>query len=263
MKKDTFYQDHWRKIEDARLSRYEQMFVFREQQEPLITPLELTEGLTVADYGCGPGFMAMEFARRVGPSGRIYGFDINEQFISRAQNRAIEAGLDNLSFQQLDGLQITPATFDRVFCKNVLEYVPDVQVTLKEQFNMLKPGGRLQLIDSDWGFVIVEPWGNTATREFFDAAAPAFKEPNIGRKLYGHLREAGFADIRVQVSSSVDTVGGTMSVIRNMASYIETFDSLPATVVEQQIKQLELAIEEKQFLFILPQFLVTAVRPNL
>ncbi|MFT4714297.1 MAG: ubiquinone/menaquinone biosynthesis C-methylase UbiE [Candidatus Azotimanducaceae bacterium] len=71
---ETFYQDHWREIEAERLARYEEMFVFRPQHEALLKPLQLEAGLSIADYGCGPGFLAMELARRVGATGRVFGF---------------------------------------------------------------------------------------------------------------------------------------------------------------------------------------------
>ncbi|MCE2461759.1 MAG: hypothetical protein J4F38_13405 [Pseudomonadales bacterium] len=38
-------------------------------------------------------------------------------------------------------------------CRNVFEYLPDVQTTLAEFRRAFEPGGRLLLIDSDWGFV--------------------------------------------------------------------------------------------------------------
>lgn len=263
MDKDTFYQDHWRTIEDERLARYEQMFVYRPTHDPMLAPLGVEPGHTVIDYGCGPGFLAMEFARRVGDQGKAFGLDINSQFLSRATSRAREAGLSNLSFVELteDGASLPDSVADRLFCKNVLEYVPDALTTLTEQRRLLKPGGRIEIVDSDWGFVIVEPWGESLTREFFAAAAPAFREPHIGRKLFGLLQAAGFHDVNVQVSALPDPVGGTLAVVRNMASYIETFNTMPTEVVTGHLARLEQAVERGEYLFILPQFIVTATNP--
>ena len=47
MKKDSYFQDHWREIEEDRLERYEEMFKWRPEQESLLTPLGLTEGMSV------------------------------------------------------------------------------------------------------------------------------------------------------------------------------------------------------------------------
>ena len=82
---DTFYTDHWKTIEPERLSRYEQLFGFRPEQEPFIEALALSNATSVLDFGCGPGFMAEEIASRT--TGRVVGVDLNKAFISGAQSR--------------------------------------------------------------------------------------------------------------------------------------------------------------------------------
>lgn len=262
MDKKLFFQEHWITIEQERLARYEDMFVFSAHQEPLIAALKLEKGLTVADYGCGPGFMAMEIARRVGPTGKVYGLDINHQFLERAAQRGRDGGITHLQYLHLDGASLAAHSLDRLFCKNVLEYVPDLQQTLTEQFSLLRPGGLIEIIDSDWGFVIVEPWGEEITRKFFAAAAPAFKEPHIGRKLYAALRQTGYEKINVQVTATADTSGSGLGVIKNMASYIRKFDALPGQQRRQMLAELEQAITDKTYCFVLPQFAITAIKPE-
>ena len=64
------------------------MFRWRPEMAPLLAPAALEPGLHVADYGCGPGMLSLELARRVGPDGRVHGVDINPLFLeptARAQ----------------------------------------------------------------------------------------------------------------------------------------------------------------------------------
>jgi SAM-dependent methyltransferase len=262
--KETYYQDHWLSIEPERLQRYESMFQWREQQAPMLEPLQLQAGMVALDYGCGPGFISLEMARRVGDAGFVHALDINRQFVTRARQRAEDSGQRNIRYQLIDdgGSGVDDQSVDRVFCKNVLEYVPDVAHTLESLRRCMKPGAKIQLIDSDWGFVIVEPWGPKRTAEFFAAAAPAFKEPNIGRKLLGFLRDAGFDDITVSVSASADARGGSLAVLTNMRSYIDTFASLDADLLDRMMAELTEAVESGRFLFVLPQFTVTATNPG-
>jgi ubiquinone/menaquinone biosynthesis C-methylase UbiE len=90
---ETYYQDHWLEIEAERLEAYEEMFQWRDALEPLIAPAELAQGHTVVDYGCGPGHLSMELARRVGPSGQIWSLDINREFLQRTRDRADAEGI--------------------------------------------------------------------------------------------------------------------------------------------------------------------------
>ena len=260
MDASTYHTDHWRTIEDERVQRYERMFVWREGHAELLAPLELAPGCRVMDYGCGPGFVSLGMAGMVAPGGQVHGVDINARFVADATGRA--AGTDNVSFHQVqDGrIPLADAAVDRALCKNVLEYVPDLAATLAEFRRVIEPGGRLLAIDSDWGFVIVEPWGRAVTERFFAAAAPAFKEPEIGRSLRGHLLDAGFEDVQVTVRAGIDTEGGSLLVLRNMASYATQFDLLSAEEADTLLSQAETAVEEGRFLFCLPQFLVTATR---
>lgn len=260
--RETFYTDHWREIEDDRVARYEQMFVWRDQQLILLEGADLKPGLRVLDLGCGPGFFAAGLAGLVGESGHVDGADINARFVADANRRADRP---NLKFHHVTDhrLPFADATFDRVIMKNVLEYVPDVAATLAEVFRVTKPGGRAHIIDSDWGFLLVEPWGKARTEAFFDAAAPAFNERYIGRKAAGALRSAGFSPAKVKISAFADQVGNGLNVLTNMVGYIRTFNTLPIETAEGMLEEARAAVPEGRFLFCLPQFLVTAERPEI
>ena len=254
----TFYADHWLVIEDERFERYRRMFVWRDEQAPLIAPLELAPGLRVLDFGCGPGYLTEELARRVGSAGRACGADLNARFVADANRRA--EWIPNLSYVHLDGerLPFAGASFDRVLAKNVLEYVPDLDGTLRELRRVLAPGGRVHTIDSDWGFVIVEPWSRATTERVFAAAAPAYREPLVGRKLAGALVAAGFKNVDVRIVATPDRRGGSLAVMRNTASYVKALGRIPHAEMDSLIAELELAVESGGYLFVLPQFLVTA-----
>jgi ubiquinone/menaquinone biosynthesis C-methylase UbiE len=259
---DTFYTDHWKVIEDERLARYEQMFVWRPQQLQLLEPAGIGPGHRVVDLGCGPGFLSLAVADIVGSSGTVHGVDINARFVGDATRRASERGVGHAKFHHVTDatLPIGSRSIDRVIAKNVLEYVPDLHATLAEAVRVLAPGGRLHAIDSDWGFVIVEPWGKETVDRFFAAAAPAFREPYIGRKLAGAFHAAGLRDIEVRIVPIVDRSGTLLAVLRNMRSYIRTFGTLPNAEVDALLDAAESGIAEGTYMACLPQFLVTGTR---
>lgn len=261
MAQATFYTDHWQHIEDERIDRYERMFIWREGYEELLSPLDLQSGSRVLDFGCGPGFVSLGMANIVGSAGHVYGVDLNKQFILAASKRAVD--VSQVTFHAVENGTIPLAinTVDRVLCKNVLEYVPSVPLALKEIRRVLEPGGRVFAIDSDWRFVVVEPWGAERTARFFDAASVAFKTPEIGRGLRASLIEAGFESVDVQIQAGLDTTGGSLSVLRNMASYASKFDTMQSEEASEMIAEAENAVETGRYLFTLPQFLVTGINP--
>ena len=260
MNVDTFFTDHWAEIEDERVARYEQMFVWRDAQRALLQPAGLEPGHDVLDLGCGPGFFAMALGDMVAPGGTVTGADLNARFVADATERA--AALDAVSFRHVTdhNLPFDDGSFDRAICKNVLEYVPDLDATLGELLRVTRPGGKVHVIDSDWGFVIVEPWGKATVDRFFEAAAPAFREPYIGRKAAGALLSAGFSDVDVRLVSFVDRQGNGLNVLTNMVSYIKTFGTLPDDEADGLLASARDAVTDGRFLFCLPQFLVTATR---
>ncbi len=263
---DTYYTDHWKHIEEERIARYERMFEWRDGQAALLAPAAVRAGHRVLDFGSGPGFMALALADMVGGSGRVDGVDINARFVADATARA--KGRENVSFHQVTGVELplSDGAVDRVLCKNVLEYVPDVDATLAELRRVLAPGGRMHIIDSDWGFVIVEPWGKENVERYFAAASVAFKEPHIGRKAQGLLVRHGFADVEVHILAFADTQGRSLPMIRNMRSYIDAAlaaggeNALSGDEADALLAEAERAVGEGTFLFSLPQFLVTGTK---
>ena len=256
----TYYRDHWISIEPERIEAYEQMFRWRPEMEPLIAGAEIGAGHVALDYGCGPGWLAIELARRVGASGHVHAVDINAEMIARGERHAADEGVaERVTFHHSldDRLPVADRSVDRVITKNVLEYVSDLHATLVEMRRVLRPGGRLHVIDSDWGMLAVEPLGAEMIAELFVAASIAYKTPLIGRKLYGAMRAAGFQEVRVQVVASADTRGHFAPIISNMAAYARASARLTDEKIDRVLRRLKDALDDGTYLLILPQFLVT------
>ena len=63
------------------------------------------------------------------------------------------------------------------------------------------------------------------------------------------------------VQGSVDTTGGSLLVLRNMASYAHAFDADGVDEIDTMLAEAEAAVDADRYLFCLPQFLVTGTRP--
>lgn len=260
VKPETYYRDHWLDVDPERIEGYEQMFRWRPEMAPLLAPAEIAEGHVVVDYGCGPGMLSLELARRVGASGHVHAVDINEPFLVRAAEHAEREGVrDRISFHRIekDVLPLGDACVDRIVCKNVLEYVDEPVATLRDFRRVLRPEGRVHATDSDWGLLAVEPLGPERLARLFEAASIAYRTPLIGRALYGLMRAAGFDEVRVGVVASADTKGHAAPILLNMAKYARESGRLPAAEIESFVADLKQAIEDRTYLLVLPQFLVT------
>ncbi len=258
----TYYRDHWVEVEPERVEAYEQMFQWRPQMEPLLEPAELGPGQRIVDYGCGPGMLTLELARRVGDAGHVHGLDLNALFLERAEERLSKEGLsERASFHRIlqDRVPLDDSSVDRVICKNVLEYVDDPRSTLEDFRRILRSGGLVHAIDSDWGLLAVEPIGPERIARLFEAASVAYRTPLIGRKLYGLMKSAGFREVRVRVLAGPDTRGHFAPILFNMASYARQSGRMAAAEIDSLTDEVRAAIEDGTYLLVLPQFLVTGV----
>ena len=257
---ETYYRDHWLEVEPERLEAYERMFVWRRELEPLLAPAQIAKGLAVVDYGCGPGHLSVELARRVGRSGHVHALDINSEFLTRTRARADAQGVGGqVSVERVEQgqLPLDDDSVDRVVCKNVLEYVDDPAATVQEFRRVLRPDGLAHVTDSDWGMLVLEPFEQERISRLMSAAAVAFKTPLIGRSLYRLFRGAGFQDVRVEIRARADTEGHMRPVLANMRTYARASGRVGEPELEAIEADIEKAIVDQTYLAILPQFLVT------
>jgi ubiquinone/menaquinone biosynthesis C-methylase UbiE len=254
------FQEHWLSIDPERLARYETMFEWSTAAEAFYAPADIGSGQIVADFGCGPGHTAIEFARRVGSSGHVHALDINAEFVRRTRARAQASGfVDRVTAHLLDSdrLPLADAALDRITARNTIVYVADALATFKEFRRVLKPGGLAHVIEGDWHLTAVEPLGEHWSA-LVEAAMWAWPASNIGRRLYGLARQAGFTTVTLQVVTAPDTKGRLLGMIRSVAGYARDSGSLDEARIDAALETVEQSVATGTYLAIVPQFLVTA-----
>jgi SAM-dependent methyltransferase len=120
----------------------------REAWAALLIPLIPPAPARIADLGCGTGSLAV----LLGDAGHtVSGIDVSAAMIKRAREKAIAAGVD-ADFEIGDAMAPPwrPATFDVVLSRHVVWALPDPDRGLRRWFELLKPGGRLVLIEGRW-----------------------------------------------------------------------------------------------------------------
>ncbi len=110
---------------------------------------ELREGERVLDLGSGGGIDVLISARRVGPSGRVFGLDMTDEMLALATKNAAEAGADNVEFLKglIESIPLPAGSVDVVISNCVINLAADKQAVFAEIGRVLRPGGRVGVSD--------------------------------------------------------------------------------------------------------------------
>jgi arsenite methyltransferase len=151
--------------------------------------LELRPGERVLDVGVGPGFLAAEMAREVGADGVVAGIDVSESMLAIAKGQ--DAAVD-LRAGSAGRIPYPDAGFDVAVSTQVLEYVVDVPVALAELHRVVRPGGRILILDTDWDSIVWRSGDDARMAAVLAAWEGHLADPRLPRRLLGELRSAGF-----------------------------------------------------------------------
>lgn len=119
-------------------------------REFMLRLAKLRPGEAVLDVACGTGTLAIAAKRQVGADGRATGVDASAEMIERARAKAGRSGLDlNFVNGTAQALPFGDAQFDIVIGTLMLHHLskPVRSEFVREAERVLKPGGRLLLID--------------------------------------------------------------------------------------------------------------------
>ena len=153
------FVDFWNEILVPKFIKYRHILVggLTHHSEKVFPSLEVSEGDSVVDVGCGFGDTAILLARRVGASGSVLGIDCCNAFLEFARADAKAAGVDNVTFVEGDAqsFAFTPV-HDFCFARFGTQFFENPVVGLRNMRSSLRPGGVMTMIV--WRTIDDNPW---------------------------------------------------------------------------------------------------------
>ncbi len=116
----------------------------------IVSRLDLQQCTSIADIGCGHGHWGQLLLQLLGKDASLCGVDQEAEWVTRAQERSKELGLDaRCRYLQgsAEALPLADASCDLVTCQTLLMHVADPSEVLREMIRVLRPGGRLVLLE--------------------------------------------------------------------------------------------------------------------
>lgn len=106
---------------------------------------ELPDHGTVLDVGCGAGLDSLLVAHRMGPCGRVLGFDFSWPMLEKAHRAAVSTRAANLAFCQADveRIPVGNGVIDVALVNGIFNLNPTRQAIFRELARCIRPGGRL------------------------------------------------------------------------------------------------------------------------
>ncbi len=234
------------------------------QRMRTLEALHLEAGESVLDVGCGSGLLAYDMATLVGTNGRVVGVDVSEDMLMLAERRCADLPQVHLEQSGAENLPAGDASFDAVTCVQVLLYLSDVPTALSEMYRVLRSGGRIAIIETDWRGTVLNSFDDSLTRKMLTAWDDAVFSPNLPVRLGPLMKAQGFSAVGVDAFPILNTscTPGNFSseMFDQFAQYAREHGTVSAGESEAWLDDLQNKGADRSYFFCVNRFVFTAVK---
>ena len=254
---DEFYDEEMSRKQEA-LAATSDMQV---QRRAILAAMALKPGEIVLDVGAGNGIMAREMLDEVGLSGAVTGLDAAAPMVAMASalcpgGRFVKGDAGALPFED--------ATFDVATAAQLICFLSDPDQPLGEQHRVLRPGGRVVILDTDWGSLVWNSNTPDLMARAVDTYTRPYADPHVPRTLSRRLEAAGFGVTACDTLTVLNWTPGpdnyaalTTSFLESIASASEDFSEADwnAWVADQKT-----VTDAGEYMFSLNRYIFSATR---
>ena len=251
----------------ARLDRAYSTPQIVDQRRRFRAMLAPSPGEVGLDVGCGAGHLARELARDVAPGGRISAIDKSADSVEASRARVLKEALASTVTVQVGDatdLAFPSETFDFVVAVQVYSFVKDVSRAIEQAARVLRKGGRLLVLDSDWDMCVWNSKDPVLSRQIIAARAEnQFAHPYLPRELGKFFHAANLKVSDVQTFSIIETnfdpegYGPTVIGITRESALKQ---GVPASDVKAWESDLRSRTADGEWFFCLNRFVFTGVK---
>ncbi|MBL1215210.1 MAG: class I SAM-dependent methyltransferase [Ignavibacteriae bacterium] len=126
------------------------LFGFREwaYRKKAVKKLNIKEGDTVVEIGCGTGLNFSLIQNIIGENGKIIGVDITEEMLNSAEQKINENNWKNVELINADASEFVPSeNVDGIITSFAVSLSPNLETILQKYFDILKPNSTFVILD--------------------------------------------------------------------------------------------------------------------
>jgi ubiquinone/menaquinone biosynthesis C-methylase UbiE len=200
----------------------------------VLAALNLRTGERVLELGCGGGYLAREAAQYVGREGQICAIDISPDQITAAQSRCADLSWVECRTGDIAAPPYGDGKFDAIVAVQALEYLADLDGALRHIHRMLRPGGRLVVVATDWGSAVWHSEDASRMRRVLTAWAPHIPRSNLPSILAARLRRAGMQLLQQTAIPIVNTSYNPADISYWVAQLVRPFVVSRGSVTDEE-----------------------------
>lgn len=155
--------------------------------------LEIAPGDSLLEVGCGTGEDSRNFSELVGTTGLVTAIDTSDTMLEEAKRRTPKSQ-SNITYHNADiqKVDFASASFSKCWSQRVFQHLPNPEQALGEIHRVLKPEGRLVILDTDWETFVIDSTNKKLTRKITEGFCDIIQNGWIGRQLPRLCTQANF-----------------------------------------------------------------------